>query len=130
VTTRPFNTNSDYPGEKYEFEAPEPPLQPGEVLEFGRHTTTLGGKNYAQGDTLTLIRRTDEVPFKHNCSLGNWVVETKYNLGGTPESIWSNIDMMVSEGLLKRHPKPRSRYERLMSDPGATHVEEDDAVRS
>jgi len=107
------------PGACLDFEAPDPPLQPGEVLVFMTPTTTAAGHRFHTGDTLTLIKRTNEAPFNVRCSLGNWRVKTKYNVE-TDEGVWSNIDLAFSEGRLRRQPAPppRTRWERLREEHG------------
>lgn len=101
-----------------EFEAPDPPLQVGEVLSFAGSCETMATHTFGPGDTIVLLERTDEAPFKIRCSLGNWRVRTKYaGIENTDEGIWSNIDMMVTEGSLLRRPSPTTlaptRWERL-----------------
>lgn len=102
-------------GTKTAFEAPDPPLQAGEVLEFVEVSGTLAGHSFQPGDTLTLVRRTNEAPFGHLCSLGNWVVETKYHVSGN-ETIWSNIELALVEGRFRRQPRTKTRYEHILEE--------------
>lgn len=99
-------------GEVAEFEAPDPPLQPGEILEWTEPATTAAGHHFKPGDTIALIERTEDAPWDLRCSLGNWRVHTKYQVPPS-EGIWSNIDWAFSEGRLKRQPKVPTRWERL-----------------
>ncbi len=72
-----------------------PPPEPGAVLVVVKAFDTPS-HSYNVGDELALIERTQEAPHHILCSLGNWVVECKYET-----SIWSNIEWAIKEGILK-----------------------------
>lgn len=67
--------------------------QSGDVLIVRVPFRTLGGISYYPGDTLELIKRTDEAPFYYRSSLGNWLVKCK-----AKTSVWSSIESNIFEG--------------------------------
>lgn len=68
----------------------------GQVLTVQKSFRTLGDRQYQVGHELKLMHRTQEAPHSRLSSLGNWVVDC-----GKTISIWTNIELMVAEGIVK-----------------------------
>lgn len=84
---------------QYVFRKPLRMPEPGDIYSFVRGGVTLGDDWFDEGDLLLLHGRTEQRPFNHISSEGNWVVS--HGLKGRKVSIWSGIELMMNDGDIK-----------------------------
>ena len=75
--------------------------EPGKVFEITQSFYTTAGVLYEKGDTLELIKSTEESPFGFESHFCNWVVKCKHWSPPDPHSIWSSIWYMIGRGLIQ-----------------------------
>ncbi len=84
--------------ESPKFPETNPPLAPGDEVEFNVSSRTLGGEFYRAGDRIKVVARTSEKPHNRWTTIGNLLVRGK----NARLSVWTNIEWGLHEGWLKR----------------------------
>jgi hypothetical protein len=82
-----------------------PELKAGDVLVVAFGFRTLADHQFNPGDRIELVERVNQKPYGFICTLGNWRVRTPYQEAEGTQSIWSGIDRMYEEGLLRLEAK-------------------------
>lgn len=91
----------------YECDAPERLPQCGDVYEWTRPTSTLGGYHYREGDRMTVLERTGHAPFHRRSSLGNLLVRSPFLIQGKYyTSVWTCFEACIADGALKLVENP------------------------
>jgi len=77
--------------------------QEGDVYEFVHNSQSIVGYSFPQGSKLTLVKWTEEAPYRHEPTgipfkdpAGNWLVD-----GPNGRTVWSSIRQMLAIGQIK-----------------------------
>jgi len=84
---------------------PSETFEPGDVFEFILSVRGGSGTIYLPGETLTLLERTGQDPFKQGAEMKNefnWLVKCKRYSPPAPEAVWATIESMFERGLIKK----------------------------
>jgi hypothetical protein len=91
-------SEGDTLGTSEEFPQLQPPLSPGDVVMFVYPAITLAGEHYQMGDTIEIIERTWESPYRRITTEGNVKVRGK----DRRITVWSNIEWCIAKGQMRR----------------------------